>query len=191
MPRRTETFAANQVYHLYNRGVNRANIFSTGENYRYLLRQVKDIQTDIPFTIFAYCLMPNHYHFVIRQDGDVSLSELIGRLFKRYTQAYNQQQGRTGPLFAGRFRSIHVDVDEYLIHLARYVHLNPVVAGLCRHPQEWPYSNYLEWIEQRNGTLIDRVWVRGYFPTPESYIEFVKNELPTQIEEQLKPYLLE
>jgi putative transposase len=191
MPRRTEVFAPNQVYHLYNRGVNRANIFSTAENYRYLLRQVKDVQTDIPVTIFAYCLMPNHYHFVIRQDGDVSLSEFIGRLFKRYTQAYNRQQRRTGPLFAGRFRSIHVDADEYLIHLARYVHLNPVEAGLCRYPQEWPYSNYLEWIEQRNGTLIDRAWVRQYFPTPESYIKFVESELPTQMEERLKPYLLE
>jgi REP element-mobilizing transposase RayT len=191
MPRRNETFAANQVYHLYNRGVNRANIFSSAENYCYLLRQVKDILSDIPATIFAYCLMPNHYHFVTRQDGDVPLSEFIGRLFKRYSQAYNRQEARTGPLFAGRFRNIHVDTDEYLIHLARYVHLNPVAAGLCHNPGEWPYSNYLEWIEQRNGTLVDRDWIRHYFPIPASYIQFVNSELSTEMEERLRPYLLE
>ncbi|MEW5958503.1 MAG: transposase [Chloroflexota bacterium] len=146
MPRRTVSFVAGHVYHLYNRGVNKANIFSSADNYRYLLCQVKDLLTDIPATIFAYCLMPNHYHFVIRQDGEVPLSEFIARLFKRYTQAYNRQQKRTGPLFSGRFRSIHVDTDEYLVHLARYVHLNPVAAGLCRAPEDWPYSNYLEWM---------------------------------------------
>jgi REP element-mobilizing transposase RayT len=191
MPRRAEVFSANHVYHLYNRGVNRANIFSTAENYCYLLRQVKDVLTAVPATMFAYCLMPNHYHFVIRQDDDIPLSEFIGRLFKRYTQAYNRQQKRTGPLFAGRFRCIHVDTDEYLIHLARYVHLNPVVAGLCRVPEQWPYSNYLEWIEQRDGTLVDRDWVRQYFPTAESYIKFVQSEVSSQMEERLKPYLLE
>src|SRR5262245_12589675 len=118
MPRRAETFVTGQVYHLYNRGLNRNRIFSTAENYNYLLRQVKALLTEIPASIFAYCLMPNHYHFVIRQDGDMPLSDFIGRLFKRYSQAYNQQEERTGPLFASRFRSILVDSDEYLTDYA-------------------------------------------------------------------------
>jgi len=191
MPRRNVTFVADHVYHLYNRGVNRANIFSTAENYRYCLRQIKDVLTQVPATMFAYCLMPNHYHFVIRQDGDISLSEFIGRLFKRYTQAYNRQQDRTGPLFAGRFRSIHVGTDEYLIHLARYVHLNPVAAGLCATAEEWPFSNYLEWTGRRNGTLIDRDWVQQYFSTPASYIKFIGQPVSSEMEAELKPYLLE
>lgn len=191
MPRRAESFVAGQVYHLYNRGVNRACIFRTAENYHYLLRQVKQLLAEIPATLFAYCLMPNHYHFVLRQDGDVPLSTFVGRLFQRYTQAYNGQEGRTGPLFAGRFRAILVDSDEYLIHLARYIHLNPVTAGLCREPGEWPYSNYLEWVGQRAGTLVDRTWVQHYFATPEAYIKFVKSEPPGQVISGLGPYLLE
>ena len=191
MPCRDEIFAADQVYHLYNRGVNRSRIFSTAKNYHHLLRQVKEVLAGIPASIFAYCLMPNHYHFVIRQEGEVPLSDFIGRLFKRYSQAYNLQEGRTGPLFASRFRAILVDSDEYLIHLARYVHLNPVAAGLCHKPEEWPYSNYLEWIEQRNGSLINRAWVRGYFPTPQAYISFVNAEPTIQLVERLRPYLLE
>jgi putative transposase len=191
MPRRAETFVAGQVYHLYNRGVNRANIFSTPENYRHLLREAKDLLTLIPASMFAYCLMPNHYHFVMRQDGNLPLSRFVGRLFNRYSQAYNRQEGRTGPLFAGRFRGVHVDRDEYLIHLARYVHLNPVVAGLCREPGDWPFSNYLEWVGRRDGTLIDRAWVQQYFPTPADYTKFVRTELSAQMAERLNPYLLE
>jgi putative transposase len=149
------------------------------------------VLAEIPTSIFAYCLMPNHYHFVIRQEEEIPLSEFIGRLFKRYSQAYNLQEGRTGPLFAGRFRAILVDSDEYLIHLARYVHLNPVAAGLCHKPEEWPYSNYLEWIEQRKGSLINRDWIHSYFPTPQEYINFVEAEPSVQLVERLRPYLLE
>lgn len=72
-----------------------------------------------------------------------------------------------------------------------YVHLNPVAAGLSRHPGEWPFSNYLEWIEERNGALVDHDWIRYYFPSPASYIQFVNSELSAKMEEQLKPYLLE
>ncbi|MBI1876938.1 MAG: transposase [Chloroflexi bacterium] len=191
MPRRDDIFAANNVYHLYNRGVNRANIFTTADNYIYLLRKVKSLLTEIPATMIAYCLMPNHYHFVMRQEGEIALSQFIARLFQTYTQAYNRQQNRTGPLFAGRFRCIQIDSDEYLIHLCRYVHLNPVAAGLVAKPEDWPYSNYLEWIGRRQGTLVDRDLVKGYFATPEAYINFVRMEPPVQIVERLRPYLLE
>ena len=191
MPRRNVVFAPDNIYHLYNRGVNRANIFSSNDNYVFLLRKVKSLVKELPLTIIAYCLMPNHYHFVIRQDGEIPLSEFIGRLFKTYMQAYNKQQGRTGPLFGGRFRAVHVDSDEYLLHLCRYVHLNPVAAGLVTEPGDWLYSNYLEWSEQRRGTLVDRAFVKACFSTPEAYVEFVQAEISDKVVQRLKPYLLE
>lgn len=191
MPRREEIFVSGSVYHLYNRGVNRANIFTLSDNYIYLLRKVKALLLEIPAAVIAYCLMPNHYHLVMRQEGETPLSDFLARLFQTYTQAYNRQQNRTGPLFAGRFRCIHVDSDEYLLHLCRYVHLNPVTAGLVAKPENWPYSNFLDWIGQRQGTLIDRKLVKGYFPSPESYLKFVAAEPPSQIVDGLKPYLLE
>jgi putative transposase len=135
--------------------------------------------------------MPNHYHFVLRQDGDIPISTFIQRLFQIYTQAFNKQQGRKGPLFEGRFRHVHVDRDEYVIHLCRYVHLNPVTAGLVSDPAEWPYSNYLEWIEARSGTLVDRAFVRQFFPMPDAYVTFVHDHIALHIAQQLRPYLLD
>jgi len=191
MPYRQNAFAAGNIYHVYNRGVGRMPIFAKPDNYVYLLRKVKRLLGELPITVLAYCLMPNHYHFVLRQDGDIPISTFIQRLFQTYTQAFNKQQGRKGPLFEGRFRHVHVDRDEYVIHLCRYVHLNPVAAGLVPDPAEWPYSNYLEWIEARPGTLVDRAFIRQFFPTPEAYIAFVRDHIAPHIAQQLQPYLLD
>jgi REP element-mobilizing transposase RayT len=191
MPHRGDIFAPGNVYHLYNRGLNKADIFTGADNYRFLLGKVKRLLKEIPATVIAYCLMPNHYHFVMRQEGETLLSQFIGRLFQTYTQAYNRQQKRIGPLFAGRFRCVHVDAEEYLLHLCRYVHLNPVVAGLVARPEDWPFSNYLEWIGRREGTLVDRALIEAYFDTPEAYIAFVQAELSDQMAKKLKPYLLD
>ncbi len=191
MPHRGDIFAPGNAYHLYNRGLNKADIFTGADNYRFLLGKVKRLLKEIPATVIAYCLMPNHYHFVMRQEGETPLSQFIGRLFQSYTQAYNRQQKRTGPLFAGRFRCVHVDSEEYLLHLCRYVHLNPVAAGLVARPEDWPFSNYLEWIGRREGTLVDRALIGAYFDTPEAYIAFVQAELSDQMAKKLKPYLLD
>ena len=134
MPYRKGGFAHGEIYHLYNRGVDGKPIFASPENYLYLLRKVRALRDEQSVAVLAYCLMPNHYHFVLRQEGEVPLSSFAQRLFQTYTQAYNRQQGRRGPLFEGRFRHVHVDGDAYAIHLCRYVHLNPVAAGLVARP---------------------------------------------------------
>ena len=205
MPYREDAFVPGCIYHIYNRGVNRMSIFANPGNYVYLLRKVKSLLAELPVTMLAYCLMPNHYHFVLRQDEattfpkaasfregkDGGLSTFMQRLFITYTQAFNKQQERTGPLFQGRFRHIRVDRDEYVMHLCRYVHLNPVVAGLVSRPAAWPYSNYLEWIEAREGKLVDRAFVQEFFPTPESYIAFVQGHIAPEKAKELQPYLLD
>lgn len=191
MPHRQDVFTAAQVYHVYNRGINREPIFVKSDNYVYLLSKVKSLIVELPVTVLAYCLMPNHYHFVLHQDGDLSISVFIQRLFLTYSQAFNKQQGRRGPLFESRFRHVHVDRDEYLLHLCRYVHLNPVAAGLVQSPEDWPYSNYLEWIEERPGTLVDRGLVRQFFPKPADYIAFVQSQIAPDMAQQLGSYLLD
>jgi putative transposase len=191
MPYREKTFVSGNIYHIYNRGVNKMPIFVNPGNYTYLLRKVKQLLTELPIAILAYCLMPTHYHFVLRQDGDIPISIFIQRLFQTYTQAFNKQQKRKGPLFEGRFRHVRVDRDEYVTHLCRYVHLNPVAAGLVSSPEEWPYSNYLEWIEVRPGTLVDREFVRQFFPTPDTYTFFIQEHIASGMTQQLQPYLLD
>ena len=135
--------------------------------------------------------MANHYHFVLRPMEGEALSRFIQRLFNSYTQAFNKQQGRTGTLFEGRARSVLVDTDGYVVHLCRYIHLNPVRAGLVAHAHEWPYSNYLEWVRRRNGTLVDRSFVQGYFPTAAEYEAFVMSELDPSLERKLQAYRLD
>jgi len=180
-----------RYYHVYNRGCNRQPIFANEGNYVFLLRRVKAFLQDCPLAVIAYCLMPNHYHFLLRTEVDEAVSRFIQRLFNSYTQAFNKQQGRSGTLFEGRAKKVPVETDEYVIHLCRYIHLNPVRAGLVVHPGEWPYSNYLEWVEQRRGTLVDRAFVRMYFPTPASYEAFVLSEIDQSLEQRLQRYYLD
>ena len=178
-------------YHVYNRGCNREPIFANDDNYVFLLRRAKAFLADHPLSVIAYCLMPNHYHFLLRPDEDAALSPFIQRLFNSYTQAFNKQQERSGTLFEGRARSILVDTEPYALHLCRYIHLNPVRAGLAAHPAAWPFSNYLEWVEQRNGTLVDRAFARGCFPTAAGYETFVMSEVDASLEQQLQKYYLD
>lgn len=192
MPYRRGAFAAGNCYHIYNRGAGLGLIFFNDENYRYCLRLVKRYRAQYHVTMLAYCLMPNHYHFLLRQDEDVPLPRFVNVLFNAYVQAVNRQQGRTGTLFEGRFRHVWVDREDYLIHLCRYIHLNPVRAGLVARPEDWPYSNYLEWLGWREGTLKDEAFIQAHFPTPDVYREFVEDYTEEErMREQIKPYLLE
>ncbi len=191
MPNRTDAFVNGHYYHIFNRGVNRQSIFYSDEHYRYCLRLIKKYATKYAVTIIAYCLMPNHYHFLIRQDSDTAISKFINALFNAYVQALNKQIGRSGTLFEGRFKHVDVDRDEYLVHLVRYIHLNPVKAGLVVKPEKYLFSNYLEWIEQRNGKLVDRDFIKCYFPDAKDYFNFVSEYQHEQEIIKLEKYMFD
>ena len=193
MPRRKVQFAQGQFYHIYNRGAGRQPIFQEAENYLFLLRRVKEYAGALDVAVIAYCLLPNHYHFLLRQDGQAPAGRFPQQVFNSYTKAFNKRYERTGTLFEGPCKAIHVDREEYLLHLCRYIHANPVKHGIVSDLEQWPYSNYLEWIDVRQGTLVDRALVQAHFGRAESYRRFVLDyldaldKLPPGIEE----YLLE
>ena len=182
---------AGLYYHIYNRGTNREPIFTCNENYLFLLRQIKHFLPNYHLVFIAYCLMPNHYHFLIRVEADGELSPFIQRLFNSYTQAFNRQHHRSGTLFEGRAKSKLIDKDSYVIHLARYIHLNPVRAGMVKQPNVWPYINYREWVGLRPGTLYDPAFIKDNFPTLGEYKYFVESELPKALDEELRGYYLD
>ena len=159
-------------YHIFNRGCNREPIFFMEDNYRYLLHRMKATISVYGVGIIAYCLMPNHYHLLVRQDTDRPLSDWLKAVFIGYTQAVNKQQNRRGTLFEGRARNKVIEKDEYLAHLICYIHLNPVVAGLAKKPEHWQYSNFLECVGQRDGTLYDRQFMNDHFGSTEAYRKF-------------------
>ncbi len=182
---------AYNYYHVYNRGCNRENIFSVEGNYFFLVQRMKSLISDYSIKMIAYCLMPNHYHFLLYPQEEGELSRFIQRLFNSYTQAYNRQQKRRGTLFEGRAKSVLVDTDEYILHLCRYIHLNPVIAKLVANPGDWPYSNYLEWVKKREGTLVDHEFVNNFFPTPKDYEGFVLSEIDHALDKRLQKYYLD
>jgi putative transposase len=172
---RKETFLKDHYYHIYNRGVDKSSVFFNSENYLYCLRLIKRYKARYGISVIAYCLMPNHYHLLLRQDGVIPLYRFINSLFNSYVQAVNRQQNRKGSLFEGRYQYVHVDREEYIIHLCRYIHLNPVNANLVSGPEEWPYSNYREWVNLRKGTLKDRDFIKAYFQSTKEYRDFCEN----------------
>jgi putative transposase len=173
MPYRKVQFAQGDYYHVYNRGVDRQPIFREAANYTFLLRRLKAYADALQIAVIAYCLMLNHYHFLLRQDGESPVGLLMQRVFNSYTKAYNKRYGRQGTLFEGRYRAIHVDREPYLRHVCRYIHANPVKHGFVEQVELWPYSNYHEWVGAREGSLVDRPFVEGLFATGAAYAAFV------------------
>ena len=167
------SFQQGGYYHLYNRGAGRQVIFCHERNYVYLLRLLKTVAQECSVTVIAYCLLPNHYHWLVRQDGQIPVGKVPARVFGSYSQAFNRAYERTGTLFEGPYKALAVETDAYFVNLCGYIHLNPVHHGLVDDPEAWPYSNYLEWIEKRPGTLVDRELVHAYFANPKAYEEFI------------------
>lgn len=179
MPRRSVTFVQGCYYHLYNRGNNRQDIFLERENYIYFLQQFRHYLLSETLYVLAYCLMPNHYHFLVELRSQ-ELSKQMHAFSLSYTKAINCRYGRSGSLFQDRFRAIHVDSDRYLLHLSRYIHLNPVEAGLVQHPEEWEFSSYLEYADLRRGTLPKLEKIREEVGSAKDYQAFVTDISPVR-----------
>jgi putative transposase len=175
MPYRKTKFQTGQIYHLYNRGANRQSIFFCAQNWAYFVQKLRRyFQPDL-LDILAYCLMPTHYHLAVYLKADDLSARVMQPFTVSYTKAVNKQQGRTGPLFEGPFQAVLVDRDDYSLHLSRYIHLNPVAAGLADKPEEWAFSSYREYIGLRNGTLPATDWVLSQFPSRQAYQDFVES----------------
>jgi putative transposase len=190
MARRNIPFLPNNYYHVYNRGANKADIFLNDKDYVFLLKQIKDHIREFAITVIAYCLMSNHYHFVLRQNGEAKINDFMQAVFYVYSSAFNTIHKHSGTLFEGPFRSILIDKNEYLLHLCRYIHRNPLEAGMVIKPEQWHYSNYAEFIGKRNGVLVDHEFVKENFGTPEAYEDFVMSYIPPEkIRKGLRHYL--
>ncbi len=184
------TWQPGGYYHLYNRGARRLSIFREPENYLFLLRRLKQFLPGLELSVIAYCLMPNHYHLLIRQNGEHPAGLLIQRLFNSYTKAYNKRYGHSGTLFERRYQAKPITDNAHLLHLCRYIHGNPVKDGFVAHPADWPYSNYQEWVGLRDGALVERAFIQAHFPAFETYPAFVLEGLKRrQLPEGLKEYL--
>ena len=171
-------------YHIFNRANGDETIFLNEENYLFFLLKYKKYISPICDT-FCYCLMPNHFHFLLRikdkktiqlskkhNNPEVTsafLSKQFSNLFSSYTQAYNKQQGRKGSLFMRAFKRKEINDENYLRKLVHYIHLNPVEAGFCLKPNEWKFSSFNALISDKPTKLIINE-VINYFDDLENFL---------------------
>ncbi len=173
MAARDTQFVQGQYYHIYNRGAQRTSICLNDRDFCDILRRVQEYVAKYSIAIIAYCLMPNHYHWLVRQDGIVEARVLPQRVFNGYVKAFNRRHHGSGTLFEGPFKAKLVDKEEYLRHLPRYIHANPVKDGFATAPELWPYSNFAEWIGSRSGPLVDHKFIDTMYPSRAEYKQSV------------------
>jgi putative transposase len=159
----------NQLYHYYNQGNNRENIFFSRENQMFFLKNFRKFV--LPHCqVLAYCLMPNHFHFLINSTKESVLEKKVGglmvpalnngfrQLLSSYAQAINKQEGLSGSLFRQRTKAklLEGKDEQYPFICFNYIHQNPLKAGLVEKMEDWEFSSFQDYIGLRNGTLCDQ-----------------------------------
>jgi REP element-mobilizing transposase RayT len=162
-----------EFFHIYNRGVDRNKIFFDDRNFRYFQQRVSASLDPSSLEINAYCLMPNHFHFIVRQLAHSAISGFMRSVCDGYAKAINKGLSRSGHLFEGKYKMKQIVNDTYLVHLSRYIHLNPVRAGLVRLPEEWQYSSCQVYFGMREEAVVSTQPVLEQFGSPRDYKKFV------------------
>jgi REP element-mobilizing transposase RayT len=135
----------NAWHHVMNRGTNRQAIFNTKEEHQMFLELLAEISHKFYIEIHGYCLMTNHYHLLINTPLP-NLGKAMRHLNGVYTKRFNQMENRDGPLFRGRYKSILIEAEDYLLQVSRYIHLNPVSAHICKKPEDYEWSSYRHYV---------------------------------------------
>jgi len=173
-------------YHVMNRGRRGEKIFETKEDYWSFVDLLEELDGVFYVKIAAYCLMSNHYHLLL-QTPDANLSRSMRHLNGVYTQRYNRRNGCDGQLFRGRYKSIVVESDSYSLELLRYIHRNPLEAGLVDNLQKYPWSTHKPYLsDAKKWKWLHKDYILKLFSQskPESirlYKRFVLKETPEEI----------
>ena len=142
MPRTARIVIPSYPHHVIQRGHNRHSVFAGEDDYLYYLDNLAEWKQRLDCKVYAFCLMTNHVHLVIAPQNDPeNLGRLMKRLAGRQTRFVNRMEGRSGTLWEGRFKSSPIETNAYLLACCRYVEMNPVLAGMCATPNEYPWSS--------------------------------------------------
>lgn len=196
MPSRIIPFVNNEYYHIFNRGVAKMLTFWDTFDYRrfgktMLYYQIagpkpkfsRFLPTTTPLNknnkiveIVCYCFMPNHFHFLLQQIKDGGITEFVSKLSNSYTKYLNTKNKRVGPLLQGEFKSVHVKNNEQLVHLSRYIHLNPLVDYATKDLEMYRWSSYLEFVGKDNRDICSKEAILNQFNSIEEYKQFILNQ---------------
>jgi len=219
--KRKITFTNEYWYHVCNRGIEGRDIFlgkrdylrflslleyysSVRAPYRYShferlssLEQEKVLlclqNQPKRITLAAYCLMPNHFHLLIRQNTDYAISKYIADTTNSYSKYLNTKNERKGPLFQGVFRAVFVETDEQMQHVSRYIHINPYVSSLCSYDGVfvYPWSSLASYVFNKDDSLIEKSELMTYFKTKELYKKFIEGQISSKKDEDMQNLYIE
>lgn len=175
MPYRHEMMESNTYYHIYNRGNNKREIFFEPHNYRYMLDMMFTKARQHSVEVHCYCFMPNHFHIIVRTGDTADIPRFMRAWMISYVKAVNKRYSFVGHLFQDRYKIKHIDSDAYLLHLSRYIHINPLNAGLVLRAEDWAYSSYRDYIEDRQRPEIITDLILSFFEHRSAYRSYVES----------------
>lgn len=201
MGHRKTVLATGEIYHVFNRSAHKMTIFRSRKDYLIFLeaasyylqpfpptrfsmyRRMKN-QYELDFssnlvTILNYCLMPNHFHFTIRQETENGIKDFIRRLTGSFAHYFNQKYDTSGPVFTGNFKAVRLEDQDQLVHLSRYIHLNPVTSYLVEKPEDYDYSSYRIYLNNEKSNFIDSDLALGGMKR-QDYEKFVLDQIDYQ-----------
>lgn len=163
MPRQSRKQSATGIYHIMIRGINRQRIFEDHEDCEVFISTLLRSKEKIGFALYGYCLMGNHIHLLIKEQKSLALA--MQSVCSSYVYWYNGKYDRIGHLFQERYKSEAVETDDYLLTVLRYIHQNPVKAGITTGVDGYPWSSYHEYIGEQD--IVDTDLILGLFATEE------------------------
>ncbi|RJP47400.1 MAG: hypothetical protein C4584_00555 [Armatimonadetes bacterium] len=210
MPRRHATITTNEIYHVYNRSIAKQEIFFQPSElkkafeivnfYRFpqkiKLSEFKKLNYDLKkdyilslnkttplIEIYSFSFMPNHFHFLLKQIQEKGITQFISNFQNSFAKCFNLKNDRNGSLFQNRFKAKIIENDEQLLHTSRYIHINPVTAGLINFKKllSYPWTSFPGYANKNTDTpFLNTEFILNFFPSNEKYIEFVSDQVDYQ-----------
>lgn len=204
MPLRKEFFETNNFYHIFNRGFKKQNIYLNSQDYKrfssileiypqgiewkfsyWKLQGIKwkqaiiikcKIEEKQLVEIIAYCLMPNHFHLLVKQQKDEGIRKFMTKLSNSYAHYFNVKHNQSGPVFEGRFKAVKIESNEQLLHVSRYIHLNPYSAEIIKKKDDlinYDFFSLKEYLNKENRLICNPAIILKQFSNLDKYLEFV------------------
>ena len=219
--RKTE-FANNEYYHIYNRGVDKRDVFCEKEDYLRFLKSMREFNNNLSDSqkgyikrivpekkrfnlgyprlnlffsplveIICFCLNLNHYHIILKQLADGGITQFMRKLGTGYTMFFNKKYNRSGSLFQGRYKSIHIDNNEYILWLSGYVNGNSEIHKITK-AENYKWCSYQDYLGKRNGTLCNKKIILSQFKNTEEYKNYVNMVIRESVKRKdLEKYFIE
>ena len=222
MPYRKVPFASGEIYHVFNRSIARQPIFLNQKDYQRGINVLQFYQySNIPLRfsyynrlpidqkndfflklkngkkqvqILAYCFMPNHFHFLLKQLENNGIASFTSNIQNSYAKYFNIKHDRTGSLFQSMFKAIHIETDEQLLHVMRYIHLNPLTSFVVKDIsalKQYPWSSLPEYLESKP-IITESSFINKFFNTVDDFEKFIVDQANYQRQlHEIKHLLLE